>query len=149
MAQEHRQLKVPGEVPLNALESTMDGEGVVGVPSGRPIADGRKLKWREDHRDVVVTEVAFQPGPSGRVAGVVWYEDPAAPDRRFKTASGWTEAEKLDMMEHPNAYEGQVMRIEGFDGHGSRAATFHGWHADRDASDVREDSRLCHTQRAA
>jgi hypothetical protein len=123
-------LSVPPEVQLDDLDWTKDHEGVVGVPEGQSILSGRKLKWREDARDVVVTDVAFHPGPTGRTAGVVWYEDPST-GRQYKTSSGFSEPEKVDMMQHPDHYEGRVMRIKGFNGHGSRGATFDGWHLDK------------------
>ena len=131
LAGRHRQLAVPREVPMDQLESTRNEEGVVGIAAGEPIANGRKLKWRGDHRYVVVTRVEFEPGEKGGVAGVVWYEDPEAPGREFKTASGFTHEEKLDMMRHPKRYEGRCMKISGYEGHGSRAAKFEGWHLDK------------------
>ena len=88
------------------------------------------MKWRADKRDVVVTRVEFEPGEKGGVAGVVWYHDPKL-DREFKTASGFTQAEKLDMMRHPKKYEGRTMKISGYEGHGSRAAKFESWHLDK------------------
>jgi hypothetical protein len=134
-ASKHSQLDVPQEVALDAISSTRSSEGVVGVAPGKSLTEGRKLKWREDERDVIVTKVAFEPGPAGKVAGVVWYEDPAT-GRSYKTASGWTEAEKLEMMAQPEGYEGEVMKIKGFNGHGSRAAKFEGWHSDKDMTNA-------------
>ena len=130
-AAKHRWLAVPPEIQLDDIESTRDREGVVGVPAGCSILDGRKLKWRADERDVTVIEVDFKPGDKGGVAGVVWYEDPAQPGRRFKTASGFSREEKQDMMAHPRKYEGRCMKISGYQGHGSRAAKFESWHLDK------------------
>lgn len=133
-ASSHRDMSVPQEIALDSLDSTRDAEGVVGVAEGQPLIDGRKLKWREDAEDVIVTEVTFKPGPTGKVAGVVKYED--GNGRQYKTASGWTETEKQDMMAQPDEYNGRVMKISGFNGHSSRAARFESWHADKDLRNV-------------
>lgn len=130
-SKKHPKLAVPREVQLDAIESTKGEEGVVGVAAGQPITEGRKLKWRADKRDVKVTRVEFEPGEKGGVAGVVWYQDPKVPGKEFKTASGFTQDEKLDMMRHPKKYEGRTMKISGYEGHGSRAAKFEGWHLDK------------------
>lgn len=131
-ASKHPQLDVPPEVPMDLIEMTKDQEGVVGVPPGKSLSSGgRKLKWRSEEIDATVVKVDFHPGPSGKVAGVVWYEDPSQPGRRFKTASGWTEEEKTAMMADPHIYEGRVMKLEGFKGHASRAVAFSEWHLDK------------------
>jgi len=131
LAGRHRWLDVPVEVPLGTIEDTKDWEGVVGVPAGQSLAAGRKLKWQGDDQDAVVTRVDFRwsgnVDPSGRqrVAGVVEYQ--GIDGRMYKTSSGWSEAEKQDMMEHPEMYEGRVMRLSGFEG-SNRAVKFSGWH---------------------
>jgi hypothetical protein len=142
-AAKHRQLTVPPEVDLDELEATRDAEGVVGVPVGQSLASaGRKLKWREANYEVIVTEVDFRHGPNGGIEGVVWYEDPTLPGRKFKTASGFSVDEKQAMMDHPGEYEGLVMNVAGYQGHRNRAVVFEGFHMDRDAADIRNDRRL-------
>ena len=149
VAAEHKQFTVPAEVPLDRIEDTRDAEGVVAVPANTSIVDGgRKLKWRGDATDVVVTRVEFSPGSKGGIEGVVWYEDPAT-GREYKTASGFTREEKEAMMAQPEDYEGEVMMVSGFNnGHSQRAAKFEGWareddsefvgwHLDKDADDAR------------
>lgn len=121
-------LDVPDEVPLDDLESSKAFEGVVAVPAGMSIVDGgRKLKWRTDPVDVLVTRVEFAPGPAGGIEGVVWYEDPRS-GREFKTASGFTHEEKLAMAAEPEAYQGRVMKLSEQPGHENRAVQFAGWH---------------------
>lgn len=141
IAAEHPQLTVPDWVPLDRIEDTRHAEGVVAVPANTSIVEGgRKLKWRGDATDVVVTRVEFEPGDNGGIAGVVWYEDPST-GREYKIASGFTREEKEAMMADPESYEGEVMMVSGFaNGHSQRAARFEGFHQDKDGADMRRQT---------
>jgi hypothetical protein len=123
-------LKVPEVVPFTEIGKTKSIEGVVGVAKGKPITEGRKLKWRQEHQDGVIKSVEFGRGPNGGITGVVVYIDDKN-GQEYRTSSGMSHGLKEAMMEDPEAMKGVVMKLSGFKGHPGRAAVFTGFHQEK------------------
>lgn len=125
-------IKLPERVSWFNLDRTRDAEGVVGVPHGATLNEGRKLKWRGDEQDWKVESVDLSPGNKGGVAGVVWFKSLES-GKRFKLGGGplGPESQRRSMMTSPNEYIGKVMKVRGLNGHEGRAAKFSSWHLDK------------------
>ena len=107
-------------------------EGLVGVPAGGSLADGRKLKWRGDTADWKVKAINLKPGAAGGVAGTVEFTSLES-GKSYKLGGGplGPMQQRVDMMKHPKRYIGDVMKVNSFGGHEGRAATFDSWHLDK------------------
>lgn len=114
----------------SALSEALAGEGLVGIPKGAPISQGRKFKPRGETQDGIITSIQFHHGDKGGIAGVVHYIDEHT-GRAYKTSSGFTAEQKLEMMKHPAKYVGKCMVLSHYQGHHGRAAKFEHWHSDK------------------
>lgn len=129
---DHPGLRPPTVIGAKDLPSTRELEGAVGVPSGKSISEGRKLKWRGDTFDWEVEDIELSPGSKGGIQGVVWFRSLES-GKRFKMGGGplGPEQQRRDMMENPDEYIGKVMKVACLNGHEGRAAKFEDWHMDK------------------
>lgn len=123
-------LKVPETVPVQLIGHTKGIEGVIGVPKGKPLSEGHKLKWRQELQDGRITDVGFGQGAKGGITGVITYVDDKT-GGVYHTSSGLSHEAKKAMMADPEAMKGVVMRLRGFKGHPGRAAVFVDFHTDK------------------
>lgn len=107
-------------------------EGVVGVPEGKSLKDGLKLKFWGDTDDWEVESVELKYGPTGRTAGVVWFRSMSS-GKRFKLGPGQLGTEKrvIEMMTNPKRFIGMVGKVKSRRGHEGRAAKLREWHLDK------------------
>lgn len=107
-------------------------EGVVGVPKGKSLKDGFKLKFWGDTDDWEVESVELGYGPTGRTAGVVWFKSLNS-GKRFKLGPGQlgTEAKVLEMISNPTKFVGMVGKVKSRRGHEGRASKLQEWHLDK------------------
>jgi hypothetical protein len=126
----HGHLKVPEKVPIQLIGRTQNIEGVIGVPKGKPLSEGHKLKWRTELQDGIIKDVGFKPGPNGGIEGVITYEDWHT-GGVYHTSSGLSHEAKMAMADNKEAMIGVVMRLKGFRGHPGRAAIFQDFHQDK------------------
>lgn len=107
-------------------------EGVVVVPEGQSVNEGFKVKWWTDPHDWVITKVSFKSGEKGKVAGVV-HAKSLESGKDFKLGPGQMGNEALTrhMMQHPDAYEGAVLKVLSRHGHEGRASKVVSIHDDK------------------
>jgi len=98
-------------------------EGLVGVPEGKSISEGLKIKWVADPVDWEIKDVQLQWGPKGRIAGVVWFKSLES-GKIFKMGAGQIGDDKfvLQIMNDPKAFIGMVFKVKSRIGHEGRAA---------------------------
>ncbi len=101
-----------------------DWEGLVG--------SGYKLKFWRDLDDWKVQSIDLKNGPTGKVAGVVWFKSLES-DKEFKLGPGQLGTEDFckSIMENPEAFIGMVAKVASRNGHEGRAAKFSEWHLDK------------------
>jgi len=120
-------------VPLAKIEEKKDIEGYVGVPFGKSINDGIKFKFADENQDLIIKEVNFEIGPTGKaIAGVLICEDDKT-GLLYNMGSGQMGNHKFckEIMEHPNDFIGKVFVTNGLRGTAGRALKFDHWHDDK------------------
>ena len=107
-------------------------EGVVVAPYGGSVNDGYKIKYVDDALDWKIVSVDFGDGDKGGIAGVVRAESLES-GKSFNLGPGQMGDHTLcrDMMQHPERYEGRVIKVESRRGHEGRAAKVVGFHDDK------------------
>ena len=109
-----------------------DWEGLVGVPKGKSINDGIKLKFWGDEDDWKVTSIELKNGPTGRTAGVIVCESLTS-GKTFNLGPGQIGSEQRvrEMMSDPDRFVGQVFKVKSRFGHEGRAAKIIEPHLDK------------------
>jgi hypothetical protein len=117
---------------LTRIVFRFDWEGVVGVPPGKSINEGVKVKWWGNENDWEVVSNSLKVGPSGRPAGFVTFrsldsgkEFNLGPGQLGDTAFN----DKLMVMD--GQIIGAVAKIKSRLGHEGRASKFVNWHQDK------------------
>lgn len=108
--------------PEKALE--LGFEGVVGVGENLSVNDGIKVKWWEDAKDWRIDRVEFTDGPKGGIAGVI-HATSLESGKHFKLGPGqFADSHEIvkHAMEHPELYEGTVIKVLSRKGHDGRAS---------------------------
>lgn len=107
-------------------------EGVVVVPHDASVNDGNKVKWWGDSNDWRIDRVSFKLSEKGAVAGVV---ETTSLDsgKKFNLGPGQVGSRALTehMMNHPDDFEGVVLKVDSRNGHEGRAAKVVGFHDDK------------------
>jgi hypothetical protein len=111
---------------------TLGYEGVVVIPEGGSVNDGFKLKWWGDASDWRIDRIAFEQGPKGGMAGVL-YATSLESGKTFKLGPGQVGDHELvqAMIDHPERYEGTVIKVNSKRGHEGRAAKVVSLHDDK------------------
>ena len=109
-------------------------EGIVGVPKGKGINDGRKHRFWGDPHDWQVVSVDLTWGPKGKPAGSVRFRS-LDTGKAFKLGPGQLgkENEFVDLLNKGNALIGAVAKVNSRHGHEGRAAKLAEWHLDKGA----------------
>jgi len=115
----------------DAEEVAKSREGLVGVPSGLSILDGRKYKPRVDLYDWTVETIGLEDGPKGGISGVVWFTNEQGDRYKIGASSMGSRDEVKHIMDHPEQYIGKVAKVSSYSGHEGRAAKFEQWHLDK------------------
>ena len=128
-------IRAPRQVDwVDAEQVALANEGLVGVPEGKSILEGRKYKPRADEYDWTVTSVDLEPGPKGGIAGVVWFKNDRGDEYKIGASSMGNRETVEDIMENPDNYVGKTARVHCYQGHEGRAARFVDWHLDKGVS---------------
>lgn len=114
-----------------ALQTSREHEGLVGIAKDSPITNGNKFKPRGDAYDWTLTEVELEPGSKGGIAGVCWFESESGKRYKIGASSMGNRESVLEIMNNPDKYEGRVAKVECYPGHEGRAAKFKEWHLDK------------------
>lgn len=118
-------------------------EGVVGVPKGKSVNDGYKLKWRTDEHDWEIKKVDFKTGEKGGIAGVAHLKSLDS-GKDFKLGPGQVGNHTLvkHMMKNPHDYTGVVVKVHSNRGHEGRASKVIDFHMDKGVAppNITEDS---------
>lgn len=113
------------------LKIATQHEGLVGTPALTPIGEGYKFKLRDNVHDWKITNIMLSPGPKGRIAGTVEFENDMGEKYNIGASSLGNDMEVIDMMHHPDQYIGRYAKISSYKGHEGRAAKFEGLHLDK------------------
>jgi len=107
-------------------------EGIVGVPSGKSINEGRKNKFWGDPHDWKVISVDLKWGPKGKPAGTILFESLDS-GKVFKLGPGQLgkENEFVELFNKGNALIGMVAKVNSRYGHEGRASKLAEWHLDK------------------
>lgn len=107
-------------------------EGVVGVPKGKSVNEGVKLKWRSDANDWEIKSVNFKPGDKGGLAGVTHLKSLDS-GKEYKLGPGQMGNHTLvkHMMENPKDYVGVVVKVHSHHGYEGRSSKVLGFHMDK------------------
>jgi len=104
-------------------------EGIVGIPKGKSLKDGLKLKFWMDEDDWEVESVELGFGPTGQIAGVVWFKSLES-GRRFKLGPGQigSRLQCVHIIHTGSKLIGSVAKVRSRVGHEGRASQFVRWH---------------------
>jgi hypothetical protein len=125
----HGQFKVVKKVDPKIQDGV---EGLVGVPEGKSINEGIKIKFLGNPADWQVESVDLKNGPTGRTAGVVWFKSLES-GKRFKLGPGQLGGEEFvrSIMVNPDGFVGRVFKVNSKRGHEGRAAKLVEEHLDK------------------
>lgn len=112
----------------DAVKIASQHEGLVGIPDGKSILDGRKFKPRHNEFDWTVTSVDLKPGDKGGIAGVVWFKSESGKQFKIGASSMGNREEAIQIMNNPDKYIDRVAKISSYKGHEGRAPRFVDWH---------------------
>ena len=129
-------LKLNGMKPVRKVRldrlNTAGIEGLVGVPKGKTILDGIKIKFWGDTDDWTVVQNGLKFGPKGAIAGTVDFVSMSS-GREFKLGPGQLGDHKtcMALMDAGKSIVGRVAKVASKRGHEGRAARFDSWHTDK------------------
>jgi len=107
-------------------------EGIVGVPAGKSINEGRKHRFWGDPHDWQVISVDLKWGPKGKPAGMVLFRSLDS-EKVFKLGPGQLgkENEFIELLNKGNSLIGMVAKVNSRYGHEGRASKLAEWHLDK------------------
>jgi hypothetical protein len=107
-------------------------EGFVGVPEGKSINDGYKIKFWGDEYDWEIIENKLSISPKGNVQGVINFRSLDS-NREFALGPGQIGSfdECMYCIEEADNIIGKVAKVHGREGHEGRAAKLISWHLDK------------------
>lgn len=113
--------------------SNADGiEGLVGIPNGKTILDGIKVKFWGDTDDWTVVRNGLKFGPRGAMAGTVDFVSMST-GKEFKLGPGQLGDNEtcMSLMDAGESIIGRVAKVVSKRGHEGRSARFDSWHSDK------------------